>query len=302
MRKFYIFIMGIQFICMNASGQVAVSSTPSKLQSFNYYKNWISLTPQSLAQADNSYSYTKLIKSSGSTDGLNMMDFRFNIPSGATITSIVLNLRKFKIGQTEVRDAIVWLITEFEQENYEMSYGPPMQNTTANWPSVATNTYYTWPGSGSFIRNNETVYYQWTPALINNEFFGANIKALLLRGGRGATVYLDKVEITVNYSLTTTTQITKAYSQTRSAGKPSSLDVVIFNNPTPGEFALNAISETSEPFTLRIVDVTGKIIETRHHLVPNKTYTFGSQFAKGIYIGELLQDNKKRKIFKLLKN
>lgn len=300
MNKVYFLLVVI--VCTFKAYSQSASSVPGKLQSFNYFKNWLVLTPESVALADNSYSYTSLIKSSGFSDGLNMQEFNFSIPSEATITSIVLNLRKFKKGQTDVRDAAVFLITQAGENNYEASYGPGLPKTTENWPSLATDILYTWAGSGSYkSADNKTVYYQWTPARVNNSFFGANFQAKLQRGGSGATVYLDKVSITVNYTITSAARIKTEQSQTREIGNVPSLNVQVSNNPSTAEFSIKPVSATASPITLRITDASGKLIEVRYNVASNTLYKIGSNYKKGLYIAELQQGNQ-RKIVKLVKN
>ena len=78
-------------------------------------------------------------------------------------------------------------------------------------------------------------------------------------------------------------------------------DVKILSNPTYNDFKLIITSdEKKTAIYLRITDISSKMIELKNNITPGQTISIGSNYMKGIYIGELIQGNNHR-IIKLVK-
>ncbi|MEO8770299.1 MAG: GDSL-type esterase/lipase family protein [Ferruginibacter sp.] len=78
-------------------------------------------------------------------------------------------------------------------------------------------------------------------------------------------------------------------------------DVKVLSNPTYNDFKLIITSDDKKtPIYLRLTDISSKMIEIKNNITPGQTISIGSNYMKGIYIGELIQGNN-RKIIKLVK-
>jgi len=71
-------------------------------------------------------------------------------------------------------------------------------------------------------------------------------------------------------------------------------------NPSHGAFTLVTSSTSSETLTIRITDISGRIVETRTSIAPNSAIQVGGSLLPGIYFAEMIQGNTKERI-KLLK-
>ncbi len=81
----------------------------------------------------------------------------------------------------------------------------------------------------------------------------------------------------------------------------SGLDVTVMPNPSTSEFKVIANSNDNQMrCMLRIMDINGKLMETRTGISIGQAVTLGSRYAPGMYIGEFIQGNNK-KIIKLVK-
>ena len=77
------------------------------------------------------------------------------------------------------------------------------------------------------------------------------------------------------------------------------LTVTALPNPSGNHFTVKIQSNSTEVFQMRVMDVWGRIIETRNG-TPNSTFHFGSNFRAGIYLVEVTQD-KQRQVVKLIR-
>ncbi|HET9277554.1 MAG TPA: Ig-like domain-containing protein, partial [Flavitalea sp.] len=75
--------------------------------------------------------------------------------------------------------------------------------------------------------------------------------------------------------------------------------VSVMPNPSAGRFTLNISSDTGAPLMLRVIDISGKVIE-RKNLAAHQTIKLGDSYHTGIYVAEITQGNEK-KVFKLVK-
>jgi len=71
-------------------------------------------------------------------------------------------------------------------------------------------------------------------------------------------------------------------------------------NPIRNYFTLKIQSNLKEVFQLRVLDVSGRIVETRNGMVTNTTFHIGNNFQAGIYLVEVTQ-GKRQQIMKLIK-
>ena len=92
--------------------------------------------------------------------------------------------------------------------------------------------------------------------------------------------------------------ITKS-SFEKEASPASRLAIVAMPNPSAKNFSLNIVGNSNSQLALRVMDVSGRIIEARN-VTPGQTIKVGDRYRTGIYFAELMQGNE-RKIVKLVK-
>jgi hypothetical protein len=78
-------------------------------------------------------------------------------------------------------------------------------------------------------------------------------------------------------------------------------DIKATPNPTTSRFNVKLESpNTKDPMTLKVIDLSGKVIEVRNNLVAGQTLQLGNNYRPGMYFVELIQGDKRR-IVKLVK-
>src|SRR5688572_16560785 len=81
----------------------------------------------------------------------------------------------------------------------------------------------------------------------------------------------------------------------------TSFVVIVFNNPTRNEFSLKAEGSSATTYSIRISDISGRIIEYRDHVPVGTILKFGSGYSRGVYFAKIRLGNQE-KIIKLIKN
>ena len=76
--------------------------------------------------------------------------------------------------------------------------------------------------------------------------------------------------------------------------------MIALPNPSRNYFTLKIQSHSKELFQLRVLDASGRIVETRNGMVPNTTFQMGNNFQAGIYLVEVTQGTK-RQVLKLIR-
>ena len=154
-----------------------------------------------MAANDDSYAYSKKLSANGPLQ-LQLHDFRFNIPTGATIENIIVTARRFKSGKGSIKDYLLYLITKRPEGGF-LANGPVLADPNG-YPNTETEVTYSQNGSGTNGGVSTAPRpYQWTPEMINDLAFGVRIFTQSPIGG-AVVVYYDQVTITVNYTSTAT--------------------------------------------------------------------------------------------------
>jgi hypothetical protein len=79
------------------------------------------------------------------------------------------------------------------------------------------------------------------------------------------------------------------------------LSIIAYPNPSTNVFTLRLESSNQvEEIIMNVVDINGRMMETRKSLIPNQSIKFGENYKPGIYITEVVQ-GKERKTIKLIK-
>ena len=127
--------------------------------------------------------------------------FNFKIPSDATIKNILVKARRFKTGTCTIFETTASLVMKRERQDlpdWWDRYGARWADPNY-FPLVETEVNYSQKGSGT-TTNGQT--FQWTPARINDPYFGVLFQTGSEAKSTGfAVINYDLVEITVEYSL-----------------------------------------------------------------------------------------------------
>jgi hypothetical protein len=78
------------------------------------------------------------------------------------------------------------------------------------------------------------------------------------------------------------------------------LKVVVMPNPTRTFFTIKLESKHDAPVTLRMVDASGRVVESRSNIGSNSTIQVGHNYNAGNYFAEFVQGNR-RKTIQLIK-
>ena len=97
---------------------------------------------------------------------------------------------------------------------------------------------------------------------------------------------------------TASTMITKS-SFEKETTQRAQLAITVMPNPSAKNFTLNVPGDSNSELTLRVMDVSGRIIEVKK-MTTGQTIRIGDNYRSGMYFVEVLQGNE-RKIVKLVK-
>jgi hypothetical protein len=203
MKKKLLFLVILSIYC-----QFVVAQSQTKTANlFNWNNNpylnlWAQEGPQYVSADDNLFAYSKKLSSGRSFLSLTLQDFRFGIPSNATIRNINVLARRFKKGTGSIKDYFATLVITGTGFYNPSPYGIRWTIPT-NYPGAEAISLYSQNGSGTNGGLNANQSYRWTPAMVNSSAFGVRIDTYAPVGG-SVTVYYDQVQITVQYTLPTT--------------------------------------------------------------------------------------------------
>ena len=76
--------------------------------------------------------------------------------------------------------------------------------------------------------------------------------------------------------------------------------MIALPNPSRNYFTLKIQSNSNEVVQLRVLDVSGRIVDTRNGMAANTTFQIGHNFQAGIYLVEVSQ-GKQRQTLKLIR-
>jgi hypothetical protein len=100
---------------------------------------------------------------------------------------------------------------------------------------------------------------------------------------------------------TTTKTMTQIRGSQQEQGGVNALQVQAFPNPSQHYFTLQIRSNSAKAIQLCIVDVLGRVIDTKQGITTNSTLSIGHLYRPGVYYAEVLQNGKKVAV-KLVKN
>jgi hypothetical protein len=75
------------------------------------------------------------------------------------------------------------------------------------------------------------------------------------------------------------------------------LEVHVYSNPTHGSFRVYVSSnDQKERILLQVIDINGRIVETRSNIIPGASFQLGQQYMKGAYFLKIIQGNKHKEL------
>ena len=111
--------------------------------------------------------------------------------------------------------------------------------------------------------------------------------------------YTDSAQVTSSQSFTDAMR-TLAGGYQVNTDTTGGLSVKVGSNPSHVSFTLMTSSANNAALTIRVTDISGRVVETRTGIAPNGTIQLGADFHPGVYFAEIVQGNSKVRI-KLLK-
>ena len=178
-------------------------------------QNYPRANPQDVATDNNIYTRSSKLPSvrdssksftANSISSLALQGFGFTIPDGATIVNISVRVKRFKKGTPSVGDLILSVM-----QRYQCGVGTPCRygvywtyrDTYPGkiYPDIETEYVFSQNGTGNNGGFNHDEAYQWTPAMVNHQYFGVRIDNYVPIGKGSVELFYDLVEVTVDYSM-----------------------------------------------------------------------------------------------------
>jgi hypothetical protein len=302
MRK-YLFL-GVMLSGYYLSGLAQPSPQTKTANLFNniseaYLNLWSQEGPQYVSADDDSYAYSKKLSPKRGTLLLVLRDFRFDIPSDATIENIAVSARRFKKGKGSIKDYFATLIREPVSTGFGTPYGVRWTDPN-NYPDIETEVIYSQSGAG----NNGGVLadqaYQWTPAMINDPAFGVRIDNYPPEHG-SVVVYYDLVEITVVYSVpAAASRKSTGATETKPLKEP-----IVYPNPFTTKTSIQFTAAESGNAVVELYNISGAKIRTLFsgNVIQGQVYNViagDAQLPKGIYV-YLISNGKQKHTGRIIK-
>jgi hypothetical protein len=140
------------------------------------------------------------------------------------------------------------------------------------------------------------IYNKNNGSIIYDNQFGASDAALPTQAvGANSTIVISGT----NSSLTSVNTTQKAEMETKAPEVSSDLGIITFPNPSTNNFTINVNAKTNERITMQVVDMYGRIIETKN-VNANSLIRFGDRYNPGTYFVRVIQ-GKQHKEIKLIK-
>jgi len=165
---------------------------------------------ENVSADDGKYASTRKLSSNGiSSSSLALQGFGFTIPDDATIQNIAVRVRRFKNGSPAIGDYFLSVMQRYQCGSGPCTYGvfwTYLDDYPGKmYPNTETEYVFSQTGSGNNGGFNHNQVYQWTPAIVNHQYFGVRIDSYPPSGKGSAVVNYDLVDIIVEYSLPETT-------------------------------------------------------------------------------------------------
>lgn len=236
---------------------------------FSRPSNWATTAWQNTVSDDNTYISTNNLRITSSRP-VQFQKFGFSIPTNAVIQGVDVAMIRLKSGRSNVQDAFASLVTGDDFAN--SGSNTPSQAKSAYWTTSEAGVVYTFPASGTGTDGNP---YSWTPGKINKPYFGFFFD-IGVSSGSGAVAKIEKLSITVRYTLSTT----------------------VSNNLqlTPVDNSVLASANEKGLYNLVVTDMSGRVLQRAVLKDPNNTTVYLNHQLRGVYIISLEGNNSKKVI------
>ena len=220
---------------------------------------WASTAWQNTVNDDNKYISTIPLRG-GTTWPIQFSRFGFTIPSNAIVKQIDVTVIRHKTGKNNVRDFGALLVTGDDFWN-SGGNGPNMANTEY-WTTRETSVTYSFAPKGMGV---DGYPYDYTPANINKPYFGLFFDiSFLTGGGPGSAAHIEKVSISVSYTLPTTVA--------------SNLQL------TPIDKSVVATADEKGTYNLAVRDLNGRLVQRAILKDPENTTVYLNNKMPGLYL------------------
>lgn len=225
-----------------------------------------------------------------SFSSLALQGFGFTIPDDAIIENIYIRLRRFKTGSAPVGDYFLSLMQRYQCGSGPCTYGVFWTKNDSYpgkiYPSTETEYVFSQSGGGNDGGFNHDEAYQWTPAIVNHQFFGLRIDSYPPIGKGTVVINYDMVEVTVEYSqpANIAKKSPDAIVESKSLKEP-----IVFPNPFTTKTTIQFTAIESGNAVAGLYNITGLKIRTLFsgNVVQGLTYNVAvgdAQLPKGIYV------------------
>lgn len=253
---------------------------------------WAKGSAALFAADDGAFAYSKKLSAGRSVLQLQLHDFRFDIPSGATIENITITARRFKTGRGAIKDYYATLIKKRDGTGFS-SYGVRLADPN-NYPDTETEVLYAQSGAGTNGGSPSNYYsYQWTPEMINDTAFGLRIATYEPVGG-SLVVYYDLVNITVTYIPATTSRTSTGVTEARLLKVP-----VVYPNPFSSKATIQFTASENGKAIVELFDAAGIKLSTLFSapVLQGQVYRVevgGASLPKGMYVYKVSNGKQKQ--------
>ena len=282
-------------------------------------QNYKGARAQDVASDNNKYACTgRLLAVSDSTSpvssrsvsSLSLQGFGFNIPVNATIQNITIRLRRFKKGSPSIGDfslslmkrygcnpddpcmnGVTWTFEDDEDDAYPGRV----------YPATETEYLFSQSGSGNDGGFGHNEIYQWTPAIVNHEYFGVRIENYPPIGEGYVQVCYDLVEVTIDYSV--------PEAQSKTFVVPELLlikEVKVYPNPFTTKSTLQFTAAENGTIVVELYNSIGSKVRTLFtgKVEKGRTYNVAagdSRLPKGVYVYKV-SNGKQLQTGRMIKN
>ncbi len=134
------------------------------------------------------------------------------------------------------------------------------------------------------------VYNKNTGQVFYDNEQGSDANNPVTKVGTNSQVVIGGTNIT---SGSTAPVATRAATPVAPTEEFATLQVRAFPNPSQHQFTLVVKGRNHEPVSIRVMDVTGRVVEERKAVLANGTLTLGAFYRPGLYLAEVVQGNEK---------
>jgi hypothetical protein len=111
----------------------------------------------------------------------------------------------------------------------------------------------------------------------------------------GGNIATQTVTVTVPHDRAPVTSASETREKVIMATE-NRIKIKVAPNPAKDRFAISIQTDSREPIALKIIDVSGRVIETRRGIAANATIYLGNEYNSGTYYLEVIQGSNKRSV------